>query len=614
MAHLKTATSYLLILLSLVFVADAFAANAGFVAGSHARKPVFELRPGLKGGFAGLEASPYQGLNRWDRAELDANVSVRHVTNLNTSGSGSFVTETTASGRKFVVFDVCGQIDPGDTPNLNVDHTHVAGQTACGTGVLFRFGQLEIRANNYFIEHVKVRHLPESGAGASGPDEGTIQILGDTGGGLHDIVILNTDNNYADDDNLDPFGGHKDVDIFYSIAAYGINCDENTSMFECTDNTSESSRGPTMSSEPDSAMHNFSFQRNLVSNTLVRCPTYGQIGDALFTGGAGDWVHTNNVTYNCGGISALGQPMIHMQRFHSRVLLEGNYFGRGAFTDSKLGTNARYFLVNSSVDQNSEIYENDTQIEPGNLQPAIIDNGSVIVGSRPFTPSRLYEPLAGSATRQHVIDYAGAFPNRRDNISMDVINNLDKDIGRGDFIAEGFLDSIGGLYPELYTRTGQTFAGCDTNPHGLAATGRTKCEEALYQAYRNVTDKKVQVSFAGGVVNATSSEIVSGGQVLYLLINHDDWVSSFGDTEKQAVIDACTGDGGASGWTNEVAANAEPGDVVKDTARQLKWTLDAEGSYSISSNETISCSFPSSLFENSSESVPHAFTFTISNG
>jgi hypothetical protein len=593
--------------------------SAGFATVSQPRKDIQELRPGYGGGFAGLDASPYSGLNRYDTASLNANVDVIHVTNLDPTGTGSFHDAWEASGRRFVVFDVCGEINPPVASTvMTTDYGHVAGQTACGLGVLIRKSQLEIQASNVFVEHLKIRHIPESGGYANDGDEGTILILGHTGA-AHDIVISHTDNFFADDDNFANFGGTYRLDIFDNMMGWGVECEEQPTIFGCSlGGDDRPARGPLFSGDEDDAYQDLAFQRNLVTTNKVRCPTFtapqsGTTGEAGFDGLGPRVIFANNGIYNCAGISALGQPMTHWQNAELKGILQNNYFGRGARTG--LGVDARYFYFNSNMKGSPEVYLTGNEIEAGNTEPiAIFDTPSDEAFSNPFTPPTLYAPYDGDQVVTNVSDYSGAFPNRRDPVNMVTAYEFESDTGRGALDSEDHFDDIGGLYPELPTMTGETFTGCDDNPHIIVATGRTKCEEALWQAWREVTDIKAQVSLSGEMVNATEAEISQSGGIgkLHFVINHDTWVSSFNSTRQQEIILACdAASSPTNGWNNVVQANAETGDVTRVNDHHVYWQIDQETTYSIDSDETLTCTFPSTLFDsgNSNDAV---MTITIS--
>ena len=85
---------------------------------------------------------------------------VIEVTNLNSSGPGSFAAAVADSGARTVVFRVSGTI-PGNV-RINNDNITIAGQTAPGDGICIK-GNLTISANDVIIRYIRVRFDPSTG-------------------------------------------------------------------------------------------------------------------------------------------------------------------------------------------------------------------------------------------------------------------------------------------------------------------------------------------------------------------------------------------------------------------------------------------------------------------
>ena len=86
---------------------------------------------------------------------------VIEVTNLNSSGAGSFAAAIGASGPRTVVFKVAGTI----TGNFNITNGNItiAGQTAPGDGICIK-GNLSTSARQIIIRYIRVRYDPSMGA------------------------------------------------------------------------------------------------------------------------------------------------------------------------------------------------------------------------------------------------------------------------------------------------------------------------------------------------------------------------------------------------------------------------------------------------------------------
>lgn len=87
---------------------------------------------------------------------------VYEVTNLNSSGIGSFGAAISASGARTIVFRVSGTI-VGNFSIKNGNLT-IAGQTAPGDGICIRGNLSTEKANNIIIRYIRVRYDPDNGA------------------------------------------------------------------------------------------------------------------------------------------------------------------------------------------------------------------------------------------------------------------------------------------------------------------------------------------------------------------------------------------------------------------------------------------------------------------
>jgi hypothetical protein len=119
---------------------------------------------------------------------------------------------------------------------------------------------------------------------------------------------------------------------------------------------------------------------------------------------------------------------------------------------------------------------------------------------------------------------------------------------------------------------------------------------------------------SGGV---TENEIVAGGETIIITLTNDTWVAAgtgpIGSTAvSDAIIDALISDGSATnGWNNEVLAVMDQTDLVRTSSTVATITMPAVAAYSISSNEAISCTLPSSALTGGSPiGVSNTFSVT----
>ncbi|MCK9325576.1 MAG: DUF1080 domain-containing protein [Bacteroidales bacterium] len=98
----------------------------------------------------------------------DNSTTIYKVTNLNTSGTGSFYAAVKASGPRLVVFEVSGQIPIDGYLSIVNPYITIAGQTAPSPGITLRGATLHIRTHDVLIQHIRIRngdnpdwHTPE---------------------------------------------------------------------------------------------------------------------------------------------------------------------------------------------------------------------------------------------------------------------------------------------------------------------------------------------------------------------------------------------------------------------------------------------------------------------
>ena len=96
---------------------------------------------------------------------------IRHVTNLNDSGTGSLRAAVNGSDKKIVVFDVGGVI--ALKSNLNIGaNTTIMGQTAPAPGITLRYYTVNPNGNNIIIRFLRFRRGQEKNV-SDGADAST---------------------------------------------------------------------------------------------------------------------------------------------------------------------------------------------------------------------------------------------------------------------------------------------------------------------------------------------------------------------------------------------------------------------------------------------------------
>lgn len=101
----------------------------------------------------------------------------------------------------------------------------------------------------------------------------------------------------------------------------------------------------------------------------------------------------------------------------------------------------------------------------------------------------------------------------------------------------------------------------------------------------------------GTVTTATETDIVAGGKTIILTLTGDTWVAAGGtfDGQRQNIINGLTSaQSELLGWNNVVKALQGVAGVVRTSNSVVTITLDAQATYSITANETITVTVPAS--------------------
>ncbi len=139
---------------------------------------------------------------------------VYYVTNLNTSGTGSFaegITTAPASGRT-ILFKVSGHIRLSSTLNLSKNKITIAGQTAPGDGICFWYRPINFTGNDLVIRNIRFRY----GKQAAGGD--AINL-----GASQRIIFDHCDVMFSTDENMSSFGlAPEHMTFQWSTNAWGL--------------------------------------------------------------------------------------------------------------------------------------------------------------------------------------------------------------------------------------------------------------------------------------------------------------------------------------------------------------------------------------------------------
>lgn len=123
-------------------------------------------------------------------------------------------------------------------------------------------------------------------------------------------------------------------------------------------------------------------------------------------------------------------------------------------------------------------------------------------------------------------------------------------------------------------------------------------------------------ALTGTATSAYESDIVTGGKTIILTLTNDTWVTAGAtfDAQRQNIINGLdSAQAEAGGWDAVVKALQGVAGVVRTSDTVCTITLDAQGTYSITANETITATIPATAVTAAGELVATP-TFQITQG
>lgn len=159
-----------------------------FIAGSSALA-VSSMVPWPRRAFAAVKAFPSaEGFGASETTHArSASASVLHVTNLLDSGSGSLRAALTASGPRYIVFDVSGDITLSSFIEVNNGNFYLAGQTS-PNGVQVRGFDTNITLRGTNCHNAVIRHL-RIRPGGGGESNGQAFIVYGANGEVTRVIV-----------------------------------------------------------------------------------------------------------------------------------------------------------------------------------------------------------------------------------------------------------------------------------------------------------------------------------------------------------------------------------------------------------------------------------------
>lgn len=329
------------------------------------------------------------------------------VTNLNSTGTGSFRAAMETTGPRIIVFEVGGVIDLKKARlNLTQPYVTIAGQTAPSPGITFIRGGMEIRTHDVLMQHVRFRMGDAESVAGSGfePDVST------TSAEAYNIVIDHCSFAWGVDENMSFSGPRFDgtaatthkVTLSNSIIAEGLN------------NSVHEKGSHSMGTLVHDYVTDVAIIGNLYAHNNERNPWFK---------GFASGVIVNNVIYNPGkwairlGFVASEWTSSGITPQGPKVSIVGNVMKHGVDTIANLG------LVGTNSNSGSAYMEDNVATNTKGAAVPLTFGGIEILKSKPAWPTGL-QALASAKTVDYVTTHAGARPLDRDAVDQRIVSDF----------------------------------------------------------------------------------------------------------------------------------------------------------------------------------------------
>ena len=363
--------------------------------------------------------------------------AVYEVTNLNSSGAGSFGAAIAASGPRTVVFRVSGTI----VGNFSIKNGNItiAGQTAPGDGICIK-GNLSTSADNIIIRYIRVRWDPSLGSN-------------DAIGGRYQKNII-----------IDHVSASWSADETFTLYH-----NENTTVQWCiiSEACEKFENGVSVGHRFGGIWGNNygTWHHNLIAHNASRNPRWAS--------GCGYNDFRNNVLYNWGYASSYGgeahqsgdrrNPPIE----HSTINMVANYYKPGPATESKVASRIVDPSTRNGDADAGQWWVSDNVVEGSPTVTAdnwkgVTKTSSAFVLTEPWPAMEIAQQTAEEAYNSVLADAGCSFPTR-DKVDADIIDDVTN--GTAKYGNNGLIDvpsDVGG-WPELNSTTAPT----DTDHDGM---------------------------------------------------------------------------------------------------------------------------------------------------
>jgi pectate lyase len=331
------------------------------------------------------------------------------VTNLQSSGEGSFREAVSMAGPRIIVFEVGGVINL-DKEHITIDEPHItiAGQTAPSPGITFIRGSIIIYSHDVIIRHIMIRPGDAGQPKKSGwePDGMTT-----VGGNAYNVLIDHCSATWSVDENISVSGPVPNIWDSTSHRVIISNCLIAEGLSNSTHSSGEHSKGSLIHDN----CRDITVVRNLYADNNQRNPYFKTASTGIIA---------NNLIYN---------PGVHAIRTHwvkaewegapeppfAKISIVGNVLIPGNNTQ----TNA--FIIGDHAD----LYIKDNLIKENKTGIPMTSGTFNEIKNPPVWHNEL-EIMDPEKVMEYVLSHAGARPAYRDPIDQRIINSVYEKTGK----------------------------------------------------------------------------------------------------------------------------------------------------------------------------------------
>lgn len=330
------------------------------------------------------------------------------VTTLSRDGAGSLAEAIRAKGPRIVVFDVAGTIDLARRSiGIINPYITIAGHTAPWPGITLVRGGINIGTHDVIIQHLKIRPGEAGYEKKSGWEVDGISTVG----GAWNVIIDHCSLTWATDENLSASGpqfegenptewrentSHKIV-FSNCIIAEGLN------------NSTHSKGGHSKGTLVHDNVTDILIMNNLYASNVERNP--------LFCGGVYGLI-VNNYIYNPK--EAAIHYVLAKQEWNGKEWITGKMGVIGNVIE--FGPDTRKNLAAGSFNGPVEVFWEDNSLL-GGPEATEFSGDFTMLNNAPFWPAGL-RVLSSDRVKEYVLENAGAFPWRRDEVDQRIIDEV----------------------------------------------------------------------------------------------------------------------------------------------------------------------------------------------